>query len=426
MQHGMTPTKTRASVQRLATSATSDGEVDALELYFRELERESLMKPDEELEAASRILSLRQRYWAEMLSYVPLHGGVEELILASMAADKRERVDLRAAKRKVFGKRGLTVESPEVVKLAEELADADPSCDVADLVVAEIQALRRGRNDGGHLKLRAAQRKSERFETYARDVERARMHLQAARAEFARANLRLVVSMAHRYLRSGRMSLDDLIQEGNVGLLTAVDRFDPRRGFRFSTYGSWWIRHAISRALSDRGRAVRLPVHVIELQAKLAKIRRAFEHERRREPNTEELAALADVPKEKVERLGRVLLERENPRELGEEGARPSSMETLADDDPAVDTKLESFELDDALQTALDTLRPMEAEILRLRFGLDGNEGHTLREIGEVYSLSRERIRQIQQRALDKLRDALVDDGFGAAPAEFGAALRAC
>lgn len=118
MQHGMTPTKTRASVQRLATSATSDGEVDALELYFRELERESLMKPDEELEAASRILSLRQRYWAEMLSYVPLHGGVEELILASMAADKRERVDLRAAKRKVFGKRGLTVESPEVVKLA--------------------------------------------------------------------------------------------------------------------------------------------------------------------------------------------------------------------------------------------------------------------------------------------------------------------
>lgn len=423
MQHGMTQTKTRASVQRLAPT---DGEVDALELYFRELERETLMKPDEELEAASRILALRQRYWAEMLTYIPLHGGIHELILASMPADKRERVDLRGAKRKVFGKRGVTLESPALVQLAAQLADADPSCDVADLVVAEIQALRRGRNDGGHLKLRAAQRKSERFEVYARDVERARMHLQAARAEFARANLRLVVSMAHRYLRSGRMSLDDLIQEGNVGLLTAVDRFDPRRGFRFSTYGTWWIRHAISRALSDRGRAVRLPVHVIELQAKLSKVRRAFEHEHGREPDAEELAALADVPKAKVERLGRVLLEREVPRETGEEGLRERGMEALADDDPAVDTKLESFELDDALQEALDTLRPMEAEILRLRFGLDGNEGHTLREIGEVYSLSRERIRQIQQRALDKLREALVDDGFGAAPAEFGAALRAC
>jgi RNA polymerase primary sigma factor len=251
------------------------------------------------------------------------------------------------------------------------------------------------------------------------------MHLNAARAEFARANLRLVVSMAHRYRRSGRMSLADLIQEGNVGLLTAVDRFDPRRGFRFSTYGSWWIRHAISRALSDRGRAVRLPVHVIELQAKLSKIRREFEHQNGREPDVDELSSLADVPKEKVERLGRVLLERDTPRDDAHEASKPRGVDALADDDPAVDTRLESFELDGALQEALDTLRPMEAEILRLRFGLDGNEGHTLREIGEVYSLSRERIRQIQQRALDKLRASLVDEGFGSAPAEYAAALQA-
>lgn len=420
--HAATTITPRASVPR-PISADRGPDTGALDVYFRELERESLMKPDEELRSAQRILSLRQRYWAEMLTYVPLHGGIVAVILSAMSADKQKKVDLAAAQRDVFGKRGLTIDSPALVALAEQLADADPSCDVADRLTAEIQALVCGRNDGGDLKLRAAQRKSERFESYARQVERTRMHLQTARSEFARANLRLVVSMAHRYLRSGRMSLDDLIQEGNVGLLTAVDRFDPRRGFRFSTYGSWWIRHAISRALSDRGRAVRLPVHVIELQAKLGKIRREFEHKHGREPEAQELATLAEVPKEKVERLGRVLLERECSRDENEDGARPRGIDALSDGEPAVDTRLESFELDGALHEALDMLRPMEAEILRLRFGLDGNEGHTLREIGDVYSLSRERIRQIQQRALDKLRDALVDDGHGAAPAEFAAAV---
>ncbi len=416
-------TTPRATVHR-PVSAERASEAGALDVYFRELERESLMKPDEELQSAQRILNLRQRYWVEMLAYVPLHGGISDLIVSAMSTEKQKKVDLAAAKRHVFGKRGLTAESEALVALAKQLADADPSCDVADRIAAEIQALMRDRNDGGDLKLRAAQRKSERFESYARQVERTRMHLQAARSEFARANLRLVVSMAHRYLRSGRMSLDDLIQEGNVGLLTAVDRFDPRRGFRFSTYGSWWIRHAISRALSDRGRAVRLPVHVIELQAKLGKIRREFEHKHGREPDAQELATLADVPYEKVERLGRVLLERDAPRDDAGEGARPRGIDALSDGEPTVDTRLESFELDGALHEALETLRPMEAEILRLRFGLDGNEGHTLREIGDVYSLSRERIRQIQQRALDKLREALVVEGFGAAPAEFAAALR--
>ncbi len=419
MQHAATHTKRTNSAQRLVPEGA------ALDIYFRDLERESLMRPDEEMQAATRILTLRQRYWAALLSYVPLHGGILELIAASVSKDKLESVDLAKAARHVFGKRGITEDSPAVIELAEQLADVDTSCDVADLIVAEVQALRSGRNDGGSLRLRAAQRKSERFEEYVQRAERLRMHLNAARAEFARANLRLVVSMAHRYRRSGRMSLADLIQEGNVGLLTAVDRFDPRRGFRFSTYGSWWIRHAISRALSDRGRAVRLPVHVIELQAKLSKIRREFEHQNGREPDVDELSSLADVPKEKVERLGRVLLERDNPRDNADEALRPRGIDALADEDPAVDTCLESFELDGALQEALDTLRPMEAEILRLRFGLDGNEGHTLREIGELYSLSRERIRQIQQRALDKLRASLVGEGFGSAPAEFDAALQA-
>ena len=424
MQHLAIATARPAPVQALnVTDRPTEGE--ALDVYFKELERENLMRPDEELAAATRILELRQRYWAILLSYVPLHRGIFELVTSGLSKDKLEMVDVKRAKTQVIGKRGVTPESSAVIALAEQLADADPSSDIADRIAAEVQALLHGRNDGGHLKLRAAQRKSDRFDEYARGVERARLHLHAARSEFARANLRLVVSMAHRYRRSGRMSLADLIQEGNVGLLTAVDRFNPRRGFRFSTYGSWWIRHAISRALSDRGRAVRLPVHVIELQSKLSKIRREYEHKHGHEPELEVLASLADVPKEKIERFGRVLLEPDTPRDDGSEPGRPRGIDALADDEPAVDQRIESFELDGALQGALETLRPMEAEILRLRFGLDGSQGLTLREIGEVYSLSRERIRQIQQRALNKLRDSLQEDGFGSAPVEYTTALQA-
>lgn len=395
-------------------------DVGALDRYFRDLERESLMKPAEEADAAHRIIALRERYWVALLGFVPLHRAMRTLLVAALAENKRADVDFSAADAGVFGRRGLPEDAPARAALAASLSDADPGCDIADRITAELLALLRGPNAGGVFTLRAAQRRSDAFVAYVRRVERARMLLGNARAEFARANLRLVVSMAHRYTRSGRMSLDDLIQEGNVGLLTAVDRFDPRRGFRFSTYGSWWIRHAISRALSDRGRAVRLPVHVIELQSKLSKIRREFEREHGREPDLEELAALAEVPAAKVERLGRVLLEREMPRE--HEGVERRGIDALADADPAVDTCLESFQLEGALQTALEGLRPMEAEILRLRFGLDGREGMTLREIGEMYSLSRERIRQIQRRALDTLRDGLEQRGFGAAPAEFDAA----
>ncbi len=421
--HHATAAQTRLSVVQGLKTADRSPEGEALDAYFKDLERETLMRPEEELSAATRILALRQRYWAELLGYVPLHRGVLELIEASLPAAKKAAIDLDAARRLISGKRGLSVESPAIVAFAEQLADADPSSDVADMIAAEVQGLVSGRNDGGKLKLRSAQRRADRFVEYARAVERGRMLLQQARSEFARANLRLVVSMAHRYRRSGRMSLADLIQEGNVGLLTAVDRFDPRRGFRFSTYGSWWIRHAISRALSDRGRAVRLPVHVIELQSKLSKLRREYEHKHGHEPDLDVLAGLADVPKEKIERFGRVLLEPDTPRAEGGEPGRPAGIDALADAEPAVDQRLESVQLDDALQGALETLRPMEGEILRLRFGLDGSESLTLREIGEVYSLSRERIRQIQQRALVKLRDTLCEEGFEAAPLEFTAAL---
>jgi RNA polymerase primary sigma factor len=237
------------------------------------------------------------------------------------------------------------------------------------------------------------------------------MLLCTARHELVRANLRLVVAMAHRYRRNGRLPLTDLIQEGNLGLMTAVDRFDPRKGFRFSTYGSWWIRHAIGRALSDKGRAVRLPVHVVELQHKISKARRRFEAKHQRAPERAELAELVGVPERKLERLERTLLQRDdslgNPDRDGVTG-----IDVLADEAPGADRLLHDTRLDDALHEALTGLRPMEADILRHRFGLDGSQIMTLREVGEMHGLSRERIRQLQERALQKIRLALTDRGF--------------
>jgi RNA polymerase primary sigma factor len=223
------------------------------------------------------------------------------------------------------------------------------------------------------------------------------------------------VTMAHRYRRNGRLPLADLIQEGNIGLLTAVDRFDPRKGFRFSTYGSWWIRHAIGRALSDKGRAVRLPVHVVELQHKLARTRRELELQLGRTPERGELAAVLDVPEAKLERLERTLLQQDTSLDVprGEDGAgSPGGIEVLPDEGPGADRMLHDGRLDEALQQALSTLRPMEADILRHRFGLDDGNSMTLREVGEMHGLSRERIRQLQERALEKIRLELRHRGF--------------
>ncbi|MCA9654830.1 MAG: sigma-70 family RNA polymerase sigma factor, partial [Myxococcales bacterium] len=186
-----------------------------------------------------------------------------------------------------------------------------------------------------------------------------------------------------------------------------------RKGFRFSTYGSWWIRHAIGRALSDKGRAVRLPVHVVELQHKIARARREFEARQRRAPERAELAELVGVPEQKLERLERTLLQRDSSLDKAtEEGV--AGIEVLPDESPGVDRLLHDNRLDEALQEALETLRPMEADILRHRFGLDGTTTMTLREVGEMHGLSRERIRQLQERALKKIRTQLQRHGFDA------------
>ncbi len=242
-------------------------------------------------------------------------------------------------------------------------------------------------------------------------LDRAVARLQALRNRFIAANLGLVVSIARRYERR-MFSLSDLIQEGNTGLLKAVDRYDPERGTRFSTYAVWWIRHAIGRGLSDRGREIRLPVHVAERQQTLLKARTRFELANGRAATPAELAEATGFTKERVETLLEVEYTRAIAHDPNTKTATPVRVDELAAPSVDLDDELDAGAYTEGIRGAVEALPAMQQEIIVRRFGLDGAAPMTLREVGKLHDLSRERIRQLQVRALANMREEFARRGL--------------
>jgi RNA polymerase primary sigma factor len=253
------------------------------------------------------------------------------------------------------------------------------------------------------------------FRGVAAVVRKARREVVRGREEMVRAHLPLVVAIAKKYRRNGAMDLLDLIQEGNMGLMHAIEKFDHRRGVKVSTYAVWWIRQSIARAIAEQSRTIRIPVHMTEIAARVLRDRRKLYQEKGREPAAADIARRTGIA---IARIEQVLSMVQQPTSLdlpiGEDGDATLGDLIAAPDAIDPHSAAESSDLKDVVLEAISGLTPREERILRMRFGIGGMDEHTLEEVGQIFGVTRERIRQIEARALMKLREASPDGRLGA------------
>jgi RNA polymerase primary sigma factor len=402
--------------------------------YFREMATHAVMGPDEELKTAVEVERAEIDHWTAILEYYPtadyaLDALEKDLPVGEEALDLPQLAELRKLL-KTIGKRAKPSRDQEKKyrALCASLAKAIRLADSDRLWIAHAEeavrkvgrepdeadrdaALDRPESEGevesqGDVATAAPQvLATPTYKKVLQKIDHAAAHSRLVKNRFVKANLRLVVSIARRYNR-GRLPLIDLIQEGNIGLMKAVERFDHTRGYRFSTYASWWIRHAISRALADKGRAVRIPVHMLDTHNRIQRATQAVLARTGREPTLVELEHETGIPQDKLDKVKGAWADTpfSLDRPVGDEDGR-KFIDFLQDEGGVSPYEaLANHKWSAEVRRLLTTLTPIESRIIRWRFGLDDEDELTLKEIGDKYNLSRERIRQLQEQALGKIR----------------------
>jgi RNA polymerase primary sigma factor len=391
----------------------SDEPQSFLAMYFRDMAELSVLKPEQEFETARHIEELELGLWQALLGYAAWASHLANTVETAMGQPLPEFKTYRMLSERATH-RGAGAEKRKLAKLmvvlSAQLKELDIDRVFVDAALAEMQRLIGAARMGRPIEGLGFNTENKPFREFASAITNKSGIVKRAKNEFVKANLRLVVSIARRF-NHGRLPLPDLIQEGNIGLMKAVERYDYRRGFRFSTYASWWIRHAISRALADKGRAVRLPVHMIDAYHRIAKSERELQSKLERPATTEEIALVTGIETEKLEKMRTFLAD--NPvsldRSLSEDDGR-RLIDVLVDPNeaPSPPEQMMSSETQQEMLKLLSVLKPIEADILRKRFGLINDHERTLKEIGDEYRLSRERVRQLQEQALGKMRKAMA------------------